>query len=48
MFLQEKISFLEIAGMIEQALSDFHCDKQEITLEEILCADKETRMKLGG
>ncbi len=47
MFLEEKISFLAIAEIVEKALADFTVDKTDITLEDILQSDHETRMKLG-
>lgn len=46
MFLEEKITFLEIAEIVEKALSDLHSSKTEIKLEDVLLADSETRMKL--
>ena len=47
MFLEEKIGFLDIGDIVEKALADFHVNKTEITLEDILQADRETRIKLG-
>ena len=47
MFLEEKIGFLDIGEMVEKALADFTDNRQDITLEDILQADRETRIKLG-
>lgn len=47
MFLGEKIGFLDIAEIVEKALSEVNFDKEDITLDDILQADKETRMKFG-
>ena len=47
MFLGEKIGFLDIAEIVEKALSEVNFDKEDITLDDILQADKETRMKCG-
>ena len=47
MFLDEKIGFLDIAEIVEKALSEVNFDKEDITLDDILQADKETRMKCG-
>lgn len=47
MFLEEKIKFLDIGEMVEKALADFTDHRQDITLEDILQADRETRIKLG-
>ena len=45
MFLDRKIGFLDIAEIVENALSEVDFDKDDITLEDILQADKETRIK---
>lgn len=45
MFLDEKIGFTDIAEIVEKALSDADFDKKNITLDDILWADKETRIK---
>ena len=47
MFLGEKIGFLDIAEIVEKALSEVNFNKEDITLDDILQADKETRMKCG-
>ena len=47
MFLEEKIGFLDIGEIVEKALADFTDNRQDITLEDILQADRETRIKLG-
>ncbi len=47
MFLEEKIKFLDIGDMVEKALADFTDNRQDITLDDILQADRETRIKLG-
>ena len=43
MFLNEKIKFLDIADIVEKAGEDFSDNKQELTLDDILEADKQTR-----
>ncbi len=43
MFLNEKIKFLDIADIVEKAVEDFSDNKQELTLDDILEADKQTR-----
>ena len=45
MFLDRKIGFLDIAEIVENALSEVDFDKDDITLEDILQADRETRIK---
>ena len=47
MFLEEKIKFLDVGDMVEKALADFTDNRQDITLDDILQADRETRIKLG-
>lgn len=46
MFLKEKIRFLDIGDIVSEAVSTFDGNKEEITLEDILQTDKETRMKV--
>lgn len=43
MFLNEKIRFLDIADIVEKAVEDFSDNKQTISLDDILEADKQTR-----
>ncbi|MCL2432954.1 MAG: 1-deoxy-D-xylulose-5-phosphate reductoisomerase [Clostridia bacterium] len=45
LFRQGRIGFLQIAELVEKALS--HTPKCELTLENIIQADQETREKLG-
>lgn len=43
MFLNERIRFLDIADIVEQAVADFKDNGENLTLEAILAADKQTR-----
>ena len=45
--MEEKIKFLDIGDIVEKALADFTDNRQNITLDDILQADRETRIKLG-
>ncbi len=46
LFLERKISFLQIADLVGEAVSAFSGSSGEMTLEAILEADKETRNKI--
>lgn len=46
MFLNEKIKFLAIADIVAEAVSAFGENKADITLEDILAADRETRIRV--
>ncbi|MBQ8134770.1 MAG: 1-deoxy-D-xylulose-5-phosphate reductoisomerase [Clostridia bacterium] len=46
MFLKEKIKFLDIAEIVAEAVESFHENKADITLEDILNADKNTRIRV--
>ncbi len=47
LFLDGKISFLRIADIVEQALSQCRFDTDTVTLEAILETDRETRLKIS-
>ena len=46
MFLKEKIKFLDIADIVAEAVESFHENQSEITLDDILNADKNTRIRV--
>lgn len=47
MFLKGQISFLKIADIVGNSVSEFSSDiSDSLTLEDILCTDKETRRKV--
>ena len=47
LFLDGRISFLRIADIVEQALSQCRFDTDTVTLEAILETDRETRLKIS-
>lgn len=46
LFMKEKIKFLDIASIVSAEVDAFKENKKEITLEDILGADKETRSRI--
>ncbi len=46
MFLKEKIKFLDIGDIVAEAVSSFTENKHDITIDDILQADKETRIRI--
>ncbi|MBQ8134470.1 MAG: 1-deoxy-D-xylulose-5-phosphate reductoisomerase [Clostridia bacterium] len=46
LFLKERIKFLDIASIVSDAVSGFNENKTDISLEDILYTDKETRQKV--
>lgn len=46
MFLKEKIKFLDIGDIVAEAVSAFNENKADITLDDILQADSETRIRI--
>lgn len=46
LFLKERIKFLDIASIVSDAVSGFNENKTDISLEDILYTDKETRQKI--
>ncbi len=46
MFLKEKIKFLDIGDIVAEAVSAFKENKADITLDDILQADSETRIRI--
>lgn len=46
LFLNRKISFLDIPEIVRKCVSDFSGDKENITIDDILAADRETRKKI--
>ena len=47
LFLKEKIGFLDIPGIVSESLGSFNGNKTDISLEDILNADKETRKQIA-
>lgn len=47
MFLREQIRFLDIADIVEDALNGFSDNKEDFTLEDILKADRDTRLRVS-
>lgn len=46
MFLKERIKFLDIADIVGNAVAEFSNNKSDITLDDILNTDKETRKRV--
>ena len=46
MFLKEKIKFLDIGDIVADAVSSFSENKTDISLEDILQTDRETRIRI--
>ncbi len=46
LFMKEKIKFLDIASVVSDEVESFGDDRKEITLDDILSADKETRRRI--
>ncbi len=46
MFLKEKIRFLDIGDIVSDAVSSFNENKADISLEDILQTDRETRIRV--
>lgn len=46
LFLERKITFLQIAEKVSRAVTEFNDKRQDITLEDIIESDRETRAKI--